>query len=89
MLYTRGLYIPLSRREPSPAILRIVSGRNTKIMRMVRDDRINKNAKMDLKPRKSARRPPITGPTAMLKFRTARKIALSGPDSEGVTQMKM
>jgi hypothetical protein len=75
--------------EPSPAILRIVSGRNTKMMRMVRDDRSNRNTKIDLKPKKSARRPPITGPIAMLKFRTTRNIGLSVPDSEIVTQRRM
>jgi hypothetical protein len=83
ILYGRGLYIPLSHRETSPAILRIVSGRNTKMTRMVRDERINRNTKIDLKPRKSARRPPITGPIAMLKFRTTREIELSVPDSGG------
>ena len=70
-------------------MLRIVSGRNTKMMRMVRDERSNRNTKIDLKPRKFARRPPITGPMAMLKFRTIKEIALSVSDSEGVVRRRM
>lgn len=53
------------------------------MMRMVRDERSNKNTKIDLKPRKCARSPPITGPIAMLKFRTTSEIALSVPVSIG------
>ena len=45
-----------------PAILRIVSGKKTIMTRRVIDERIRRNMKMDLNPRKFARTPPRTGP---------------------------
>jgi hypothetical protein len=65
-----GRWIPESRREPLPAMLRRVSGRKRMIMMMTTDERMTRNMKMDRKPKKLARRPPRTGPMAILKLRT-------------------
>lgn len=51
-----------------PAMLRRVSGRKTMIMRRVMEEIMRRKMKMDRKPKKFARRPPMTGPTAILKF---------------------
>lgn len=43
-----GLWIPVSRSVPSPAMLRMVSGRNTAMAMTTMVDNIRRNTKMDL-----------------------------------------